>query len=226
MTLLHFINCVAAAYSPYFIAYRFSGLSEYSAFWKCIRAGASYIVTQIVKMLVLATVFPVGASEDDKRIFFVECLKCSVELLDMLGLYLVMTRVLGRSEMKVMITSVGWGTAELLGTKIIPLWVGARGVEFRWINLQTALDANLNLLFLMIVCMLLWLWSRKDLNHRLFPFLATLLTLLFYRSVLVRLLQFYCGLDHWHLLYVKFGLVCILGTPTLHMYTTMSPPKL
>ena len=41
--------------------------------------------------------------------------------------------------------SVGWGTAELLGTKVIPLWVGARGVEFRWINLQTALDANMNL---------------------------------------------------------------------------------
>lgn len=134
-------------------------------------------------MLVLATVFPVGATEDDKRIFFVvssfqgrhglcsmlslqETLKCSVELLDMLGLYLVITRLLGRSEMKVMITAVGkllltgechraceiilcltigWGTAELLGTKVIPLWVGARGVEFSWNNLQTALDANINL---------------------------------------------------------------------------------
>lgn len=36
-----------------------------------------------------------------------ESLKCSVELLDMLGLYLVLTRLLGRSEMKVMITAVG-----------------------------------------------------------------------------------------------------------------------
>lgn len=83
----------------------------------------------------------------------------------MLGLYLVLTRLLGRSEMKVLITSVGkygedgeglihedisvmvpgWGMAEVLGTKVIPLWVGARGVEFSWTNLQTALDANINL---------------------------------------------------------------------------------
>ena len=26
MTLLHFINCVGAAYAPYFISYRYSGL--------------------------------------------------------------------------------------------------------------------------------------------------------------------------------------------------------
>jgi len=36
-------------------------------------------------------------------------------------------------------------TAKLLVTKVIPLWVGARGVEFRWINQQSALDANINL---------------------------------------------------------------------------------
>ena len=36
-----------------------------------------------------------------------ETLKCSVNLLDVLGLYVVLTRLLGRSEMKVMITAVG-----------------------------------------------------------------------------------------------------------------------
>ena len=36
-----------------------------------------------------------------------ETLRCSVDLLDMLGLYVVLTRLLGRSEMKVMITAVG-----------------------------------------------------------------------------------------------------------------------
>lgn len=36
----------------------------------------------------------------------------------------------------------------MLGTKVIPLWVGARGVEFCWINLQTSLDANINLVSL------------------------------------------------------------------------------
>ena len=46
---------------------------------------------------------------------------------------------------------IGWGTAEMAGTKIIPLWVGARGVEFQWTNLQSALDANVSLVCLCVV---------------------------------------------------------------------------
>ena len=41
--------------------------------------------------------------------------------------------------------ALGWGTAEMVMTKVLPLWVGARGVEFEWTNLQSALDSNLNL---------------------------------------------------------------------------------
>ena len=32
--------------------------AEYSAFWKCVQAGAAYLFTQLCKMLVLATFFP------------------------------------------------------------------------------------------------------------------------------------------------------------------------
>ncbi len=41
--------------------------------------------------------------------------------------------------------ATGWGTAEMVMTKVLPLWVGARGVEFEWTNLQSALDSNINL---------------------------------------------------------------------------------
>ncbi len=77
----------------------------------------------------------------------------------------------------------------------------------------------------MIVCMLLWLWNRKDLNQTLFSFVGFLLALLYYRSVPLKILQFYSGFDLWTLLLVKFGLVCVVGIPTLQMYTSMSPPK-
>ena len=33
----------------------------------------------------------------------------------------------------------------MVGTKVIPLWVGAMGVEFQWWNLQSALESNINL---------------------------------------------------------------------------------
>ena len=39
MTFFHFGNCVALAYVPYLITYKFSGLSEYSTFYKCVYAG-------------------------------------------------------------------------------------------------------------------------------------------------------------------------------------------
>ena len=38
---------------------------------------------------------------------FQEALKCTVDVLDVLGIYFVITRLLGRTEMKIMVTAVG-----------------------------------------------------------------------------------------------------------------------
>ena len=40
---------------------------------------------------------------------------------------------------------VGWASAELVMTRLLPLWVGARGVEFDWKYLQMSFDANISL---------------------------------------------------------------------------------
>lgn len=41
--------------------------SEYGAFWKCVQAGGVYALTQLGKMLLLATFFPTSGdySQDD-----------------------------------------------------------------------------------------------------------------------------------------------------------------
>ena len=39
----------------------------------------------------------------------------------------------------------GWGVMEVIATRVVPLWVNARGVEFSWSSLQTGLDANITL---------------------------------------------------------------------------------
>lgn len=39
----------------------------------------------------------------------------------------------------------GWATAEYLTTKLIPLWVGARAIEFNWVHTQLSFDANISL---------------------------------------------------------------------------------
>ena len=66
-------------------------------------------------------------------------------LVDYVGLYLAITRVVGKGEMKVVATAVGWGTAQLIGTRVLPLWMGARGTEFDWKYVQSAFGANIEL---------------------------------------------------------------------------------
>ena len=45
----------------------------------------------------------------------------------------------------VVIVFLGWATAELVMTHLLPLWVGARGVEFDWKYIQMSFDANVSL---------------------------------------------------------------------------------
>ncbi|KAL1474650.1 hypothetical protein MTO96_020539 [Rhipicephalus appendiculatus] len=86
MTLFHFGNCVALAYVPYLLTYKYSGLSEYGAFWKCVQAAAMYIVMQLCKMLILATFFPPGdVSSVGGFDVLGEFLKATVDLADPCG---------------------------------------------------------------------------------------------------------------------------------------------
>ena len=96
-------------------------------------------------------------------------------------------------------------------------------ISFMW-SFTQLLSCQSVQLFLMVVCMLLWLWSRKDLNPSLLPFLFFLLAFICYRPVLLRMLQHYADLDLWTLLLFKFGLVMVVGIVTLQMYTALAPP--
>ena len=66
MTLYHFANCLALAYTPYYLVYKHMGLSEYGAFWKVGQASLMYILTQLAKMLFLATFFPMSELEEEE----------------------------------------------------------------------------------------------------------------------------------------------------------------
>ena len=43
--------------------------AEYGAFWKCVTAGLVYMITQLMKMLFLATFFPTSDDDDDDANF-------------------------------------------------------------------------------------------------------------------------------------------------------------
>ncbi|OWK11711.1 hypothetical protein Celaphus_00003862 [Cervus elaphus hippelaphus] len=101
MALFHFRNCFALAYFRCFTTYKCSGLSESSAFWKCVQAGVAYLFVQLCKMLFLVTFFPTweGGIYD----FIGEFMKASVDVADPIGLNLVMSRNAGKGEYKIMV---------------------------------------------------------------------------------------------------------------------------
>lgn len=190
MTFYHFMNCLALAYVPHFLAYKYSKLNEYGAFWKCVHAGGTYLLVQLCKMMLLATFFPASENVDDgtSSNLISELLKASVDVADFIGIHVVMSRVAARGDVKVLVAAVGWATAELLFTRLLPLWVGARGAEFSWRHLVSAADTNISLIHYLNVAALLWLRSRTDLPTSRRPLVGLLLLLHLLHAPLVQLL--------------------------------------
>ncbi|XP_064617629.1 BOS complex subunit TMEM147-like [Liolophura sinensis] len=222
MTFFHFGNCVALSYVPYVIVYRCSGLAEYSAFWKCAQAAAAYLFTQLCKMLVLATFFPASDVPTGSLDVVGEFMKSTVDLTDLVGLYFVMTKIAGKGQLKFMAASMGWATAELIMTKFLPLWVGARGIEFDWKYILMSFDSNVSLVHHICTAMLVWLYSRSDLQKSLVPVVLSLLALTSFRPLIVEILIHAVGLGSWTLLLAKALFTLCTGLIALQIYLGMS----
>ena len=66
-----------------------------------------------------------------------------MDLADLIGLYVVIQKVAGKGQVKVLVAGLGWAFAELVLTRVIFLWVGARGIEFDWKYIQNSFEANI-----------------------------------------------------------------------------------
>lgn len=260
MTFYHFINCIALACVPYHLIYKYTGLAEYGSFWKCVSAGFVYIVTQLAKMLFLATFFPMsgggGGFEDDEDLlrgedesavafdFLTEFLKLTVDLGDLVGLYFVMQRVAGKGQVKILVAGIGWSFAEFVLTRVIFLWVGARGIEFDWKYIQKSLDTNIGLVHYLTLATLVWLWTRRDsvrapgqaAGHNqaaqvggdtvnMTPLLVLLLVACSYKSLLLETSTMVFELGAWASLGIKGLTTVLLGTITMQVLAATSSDK-
>jgi len=229
MTIFHFGNCLALAYAPYHLTYKCSGLSEYGAFWKCVTAGAIYMITQLAKMIFLATVFPVPLDEDDDDPnaeipfdFLMEFWKLTVDLADLIGLYFVIQRVAGKGQVKVLTAGLGWAFAELVLTRVIFLWVGARGIEFDWKYIQNSFEANISLLHHITLAALVWLWTRREIQKSVVPVLLIVGLVCSYKGLILDLLVHNFALGTWTALVYKAVSTFGLSLVTLQMYVGMT----
>jgi hypothetical protein len=131
-------------------------------------------------MMLLATFIPV--SEHDDFSVTMEFVKCSVDVIDFLGLHLTMKVFMAKSDRKILLTALGWGTAQSVATRFLPLWVGARGIEFDWVYIQGSLHSNIQLVFLLTTCTFLWILNRNDVSVTMVTISSLSLVLICYKS--------------------------------------------
>ncbi|KAI9586178.1 transmembrane protein 147 [Glossina fuscipes] len=224
MTLYHFGNCLALVYVPYYMTYKYSGLSEYGAFWKCIQAGGIYIFTQLCKMLVLATFFDsdsLSSATNDFN-FLAEFLRCTVDIADLLGFALILSRIPGKGHSKLITAGLGWGAAEVILSRGIMLWVGARGTEFSWIYILKCLESNVLLIQHITTAALIWMFTRHDLNKTLKPFVTLLLAITVFKGVWLEGLLSALALGPWYEIGAKALISILIGLATLHIYAGLA----
>ncbi|XP_068143612.1 BOS complex subunit TMEM147 [Drosophila tropicalis] len=223
MTLYHFGNCVALL-MPYYFTYKYSGLSEYGAFWKCIQAGGIYIFTQLCKMLVLATFFysDTATSSNGEFNFFAEFFRCSVDIADLLGFALILSRIPGKGHSKLITAGLGWATAEVILSRGIMLWVGARGTEFSWIYILKCLESNVLLVQHITTATLIWLFTRHDLNKSHKPVVNLLLAITVFKGVWLEGLLHILTIGPWLTIAVKALVAAVIGNITLHIYSGLA----
>lgn len=223
MTLFHFGNCFLLAYVPYFLTYKYSGLSEYGASKKCIQAGVMYLGTQLCKMLFLATFFPASDSGPTGNVDAIgEFFRCTLDLSDLFALHFIMSWVAGKGEMKFLVAGIGWATAELVMTRFLPLWVGARGMEFSWKYIQMSLDSNIRLVQHITTAMLVWIWSRHDLKKTLFPVVIAMLAIGCYKPLILIAFAEILAIKSWTLLAVDAFMTLAVALTSLQFYVSLT----
>lgn len=187
-----------------------------------MQSAGMYMFTQLCKMLVLATFFPDSLATQDHFNLMAEMLRASIDVIDLLGIALMLSKIPGKGHSKLISVGLGWSAAELVLSRALPLWVGARGAEFSWIYIQKCLDSNILLVQHLATTTLLWLYSRHDLNRKFFPITIFLLVTTVYKPVWLELIFHTLLIGQWTQLALKALVTCTVGVWSLNIYAGLA----
>jgi len=233
MAMLHFMNCMLLTFGPLIVLYRSSKLFEERALRSCTFAGFGFAATQIIKIFVMATFLPtpteavavaasVAASSITTPPFHLtqELMKTAVNVIEYFGVKMTLEgKHLAKYEhhVRVLAVGLGWTFAESLILYLIPLWMGARGMEFEWEYVEMGVASNISLLLHIGFAGLVWLRTRTDISQSskklLLPALITYLVLPLPLSYLEKV-QF---VSHWDLLALRLVTGLVLGILTKNL---------
>lgn len=134
----------------------------------------------------------------------------------------MLSKIPGKGHSKLVSVGLGWATAELVLSRGLMLWVGARGAEFSWIYIQKCLESNILLIQHLATTTLVWLWSRHDLNKRFVPIVITLLMLIIFKGVWIEVMLRVLSLGAWGSLALKAISTTLIALATLNIYAGLA----
>jgi len=194
-------------YGPHIILYRSTKLSDESALKSCSLAAVGFAATQVLKIFLMAALL----SSADDAVFAPtqEVMKLLVNVVELYGTQLTLKSAnLSKFDYSARILAVGlgWSFAESVALFFIPLWIGARGMEFSWEYIEMGIASNINLLFHLAFVAAVWLRTRTDLEASAVPFIyGSIVAYTLWPSV-NSYLALVAEVDSWYILGLKLVL--------------------
>lgn len=155
MGLHHLLNCALLAYAPYVITYKSTSLDEDKMFGACVVAALSYVVTQLTKMILVATFL--GNFGHEEFTFTQEAFIFFAHATDLIGIHKALQKVKKDTKSKTMAVGLGWACSDALFTCALPIAFAASGTEFRWETIYMCVDVNVRFLRIMTLTALTWM---------------------------------------------------------------------
>jgi hypothetical protein len=159
--------------------------SSFGSIWVIILGASTFVLSQLAKMLFLATFLPEAA--ESTGLFF-QLVRLIVAAADVGAFVAAFRYARGDPRGRVLGLAVGWNFGEIVFRRVAFFWMGAWSAEFSWSYLCAALDSNASLLMIFATVYLVDVWwnSKRGKMERpalymavalcsLFPFLLTFL---------------------------------------------------
>lgn len=111
---------------------------------------------------------------------------------------------------------------QVILTRALLLWFGARGAEFNWKYIHKCVESNILLVQHITTATLVWLWGRHDLYKKLLPGVLFMLVLTPYKGLLLEIVISLIGVGPWTAIFVKALVTLFFATFTLHIYSGLA----
>ncbi|GAM19683.1 hypothetical protein SAMD00019534_028580 [Acytostelium subglobosum LB1] len=158
MTVLHFLSCVGITYAPIYIAYKSTRIGEFKSFSPVLFGAAGYFVTQLAKMMLLATFLP----SFDTSIYSVyqEVIRLFNGVVDLFAIFVLLHLSHAPKDVRALGIGLGWALADAL-PRVYSLW-GAMPLEFDSMHLINSFESNVATLHSVAICYVVASLTRKQ----------------------------------------------------------------